>query len=238
MAFSSQDIYRSQNGDVWRLVRDAASGWAFVRHEANPSSGGHVTETGVQDFLAQNGAGPEQAALRGLLDAAEKNRLAPAAPISDPVARALSGSTGSVPKDGFAALVPEFDVTDLRESLRFWCSLLGFEVAYDRPAARFAYLVRGPLQVMLCERNGRWEVAETQRPFGRGINVQMTVERLEPILAALAAADWPLFRPPDEAWYRTGDREGGQLEFLVQDPDGYLLRFAENLGERLPADPR
>jgi len=37
------------------------------------------------------------------------------------------------------------------------CDLLGFNVAYDRPDARFAYLVRGHLQVMLCERNGRWE---------------------------------------------------------------------------------
>ena len=87
---------------------------------------------------------------------------------------------------------------------------------------------------MLCARNGRGETAELARPFGRGVNFQIKVERLRPILEALDAAEWPLFEAPSEAWYRTGDIEGGQREFLVQDPDGYLLRFAEDLGSRPP----
>ena len=158
---------------------------------------------------------------------------APGATIQDPVARATSPGTGRIPAGGFAALIPELSVTNLEESLHFWCALLGFEIAYDRPAARFAFLNRGAVQVMLCERNGRWEPAEMQRPFGRGINLQITVERIAPMLAALAAAGWALYEGPTEAWYRTGDdREGGQREFLVQDPDGYLLRFAEDLGTR------
>ena len=152
--------------------------------------------------------------------------------ISDPVARAASRSTGGAPRDGWAALVPELSVVDISKSLSFWCDLLGFDVAYDRPDARFAYLVRGNLQVMLCESNGRWEVAEMQRPFGRGINLQMTVEHIEPILSALNRGGWPLYEPPNDAWYRVGDHERGQREFLVQDPDGYLMRFAEDLGTR------
>lgn len=158
--------------------------------------------------------------------------------LADPRARAASPGTGSVPKEGFAGLVPELSVSDLRQSLSFWCRLLGFEVAYDRPLARFAFLVRGRLQVMLCERNGRWEPDEMLRPFGRGVNFQMTVERLAPILAALEETGWPLYEQPSEAWYRTGDCEGGQREFLVQDPDGYLLRFAEDLGTRPPTKDR
>jgi catechol 2,3-dioxygenase-like lactoylglutathione lyase family enzyme len=157
------------------------------------------------------------------------------APIADPAARATSRSTGAMPEAGFNALVPELDVSDLEASLRFWCKQLGFEVAYNRPAARFAYLVRGPIQIMLCERNGNWEVSDLSRPFGRGVNFQMMVGALAPILDALEAANWPLFRAPKEAWYRTGDREGGQREFLVQDPDGYLLRFAQDIGTRPPA---
>lgn len=154
--------------------------------------------------------------------------------MSDPIARAVSHSTGSAPPNGWAAVVPEFSVTDIEKSLSFWCDLLGFKVAYDRPDARFAYLVRGRLQVMLCELNGRWEVAEMQRPFGRGINLQMTVDRIEPILDALNGVGWPLYEQPNEAWYRVGDDEHGQREFLVQDPDGYLLRLAEELGTRPP----
>jgi catechol 2,3-dioxygenase-like lactoylglutathione lyase family enzyme len=154
--------------------------------------------------------------------------------ISDPVARAASDGTGSAPRDGWAAVVPEFSVADIQKSLSFWCDLLGFDVAYDRPDAGFAYLVRGRLQVMLCERNGRWEVAEMQRPFGRGVNLQMTVDRIEPILSALNDAGWPLYEQPNDAWYRVGDYERGQREFLVQDPDGYLMRLAEGLGTRPP----
>ena len=139
----------------------------------------------------------------------------PGPPIADSAIRGISNSRGAVPEGGFNALVPELDVSNLAVSLRFWCDLLGFEIAYDTPAARFAYLVRGLTQVMLCERNGNWEVGELSQPFGRGVNFQMMVGALSPILEALEAANWPLFRAPNEAWYRTGDREGGQREFLV-----------------------
>jgi len=155
--------------------------------------------------------------------------------LSDPVARATSASTGNAPQGGFADFVPELSVSDLQASLSFWQDLLGFEIAYDRPAARFAYLVRGRLQVMLCELNGRWETAEMERPFGRGINFQMTVDRIDPILTALGDAQWPLFEQPKQSWYRVGDRELGQREFLVQDPDGYLVRVVEPLGSRAPS---
>jgi catechol 2,3-dioxygenase-like lactoylglutathione lyase family enzyme len=125
-------------------------------------------------------------------------------------------------------------VTNLEKSLLFWCQQLGFKVAYDRPDARFSYLIRGPLQVMLCERNGRWELGEMQSPFGQGINFQMTVADIDPILSALETVNWPIYEAPTEAWYRVGEYEYGQREFLVQDPDGYLLRFAENVGKRQP----
>ena len=64
----TEEIYRSLNGDCWWLIHDVASGHTFVRHEANPSSGGHVTETGIREFLSQRGSGPEYAALRRLVD--------------------------------------------------------------------------------------------------------------------------------------------------------------------------
>lgn len=157
--------------------------------------------------------------------------------IPDPAERAASPGSGQAPAS-WAALVPELTVTDLDASLAFWCGPLGFAVAYDRPAARFAYLVRGRLQVMLCERNGRWETAAPVRPFGRGINLQMTVDAVAPLLAGLAQVGWPLFEAPSDAWYRVGDHEAGRREFLVTDPDGYLLRFAEGLGVRPPTVPR
>ncbi len=137
------------------------------------------------------------------------------------------------PTGGFAPLVPELDVTDLAASLAFWCGPLGFVIAYERPENGFAYLERpGGVQVMLNRINGNWDTGALVRPFGRGINFEMRVESVDPILAALAAMAWPLFRPPHDAWYRVGATEVGSRQFLVQDPDGYLLRFAQSLGSR------
>ena len=67
------------------------------------------------------------------------------------------------------------------------------------------------------------------RPLGRDINLMIYVESLDPLLDALAAANWPLFKSPEESRYRMGEQQITQREFLVQDPDGYLLRFAQAL---------
>ncbi|MFH5772688.1 bleomycin resistance protein [Paracoccus sp. NGMCC 1.201697] len=144
----------------------------------------------------------------------------------DQKARNSADSDGGLPEGGFAPLVPELSVTDLGRSLSFWCDLLGFRVAYGRPAAGFAYLQRGPIQIMLCRVNGEWETGALQAPFGRGINFQMQVDSLDPLLEKLANAGWALFRPVAEKRYRVGDGWSVCRELLVQDPDGYLLRFA------------
>jgi hypothetical protein len=68
MAQSEEPIYRSSNGDRWALIRDTGTGRLSVRHEANPSSGGRVTETDADEFLSIAGSGPEFATLRRLLN--------------------------------------------------------------------------------------------------------------------------------------------------------------------------
>ncbi|WP_081739469.1 VOC family protein [Methylobacterium sp. 10] len=141
-----------------------------------------------------------------------------------------------LPEGGFSPLVPELDVHDLAASLVFWRGLLGFSVAYSRLENGFAYLERDGAQVMLNVVNGNWRTGALEPPLGRGINLQIAIDAVDPILAALDTASWPLFRPAHEAWYRVGEMEVGVRQFLVQDPDGYLLRFAENLGRR-PLNP-
>lgn len=129
--------------------------------------------------------------------------------------------------------VPELMVTNLTESLHFWTSLIGFNIAYERPG--FAYLDLQGVQFMLEQydpNEGQWLAAPLETPLGRGINFQITVDSVEPLLQRLAEAQWPLFRPCADTWYRADTMEVGQREFLVQDPDGYLLRWVESLGER------
>jgi catechol 2,3-dioxygenase-like lactoylglutathione lyase family enzyme len=47
----------------------------------------------------------------------------------------------------WARLVPEFLVTDIEKSLRFWRDLCGFTVLFDRPDEGFAYLDLGGAQI-------------------------------------------------------------------------------------------
>ena len=130
-------------------------------------------------------------------------------------------------------LVPELIVTDLERSLAFWVPLLGFQVAYRRPEEGFAYLDMEGAQVMLEQINldDQWITGRLEAPLGRGINFQIEVADVAPIIERLNHRGWPLFQACEDAWYRAGDVEVGQRQFLVQDPDGYLLRFGERLGE-------
>jgi hypothetical protein len=41
-----------------------------------------------------------------------------------------------------------------------------------------------------------------------------------------------IVRELEERWYRRGDTRLGNHQFVVADPDGYLLRFFQDLGER------
>ena len=73
-----RELYHSANGDRWCLVRD--SGRVFIRHEANPASGGQVSDLEVAAFLSRGGHGPEKQELLRLIgtlvDTAEPPRYA------------------------------------------------------------------------------------------------------------------------------------------------------------------
>ena len=71
-----------------------------------------------------------------------------------------------------------------------------------------------------------------KRPLGQGAMFQIYVENTDSILSALRAINCPLYEEPRESWYRVGDRENGLRQFLVQDPDGYLILFGQSLGTR------
>ena len=57
-------------------------------------------------------------------------------------------------------------------------------------------------------------------------------EKISSLLMKLSTRDWPIYLGPREVWRKTGDRESGQREVFVQDPDGYLVMLAQSIGER------
>lgn len=125
------------------------------------------------------------------------------------------------------SLVPELLVTDLDQSIAFWCTLCGFTVQYARPEERFAYLALGSAHVMLEEVGaGRnWITGSLEPPLGRGINLQIAVLDADVVAMALGAAGVRLFMPPETKRYGVGAAAVTVRQFLVIDPDGYLLRF-------------
>ena len=144
-----------------------------------------------------------------------------------------NGSVTAAPD--LPGLVPELLVADLARSFEFWCGLVGFDVLYSRPEERFAMLKLEGAAVMLEQQQPgtrQWLTGDLVAPLGRGLNLQIAVPSAQAILDRLAAARWPLFMDPEEKWYRAGGVELGVRQFLVQDPDGYLLRPAESLGTR------
>lgn len=131
-----------------------------------------------------------------------------------------------------AALVPEFSCSDFSATLDFYLRVLGFEIAFERSERRFAYLRLGAAEIMVKQANEFWNTGEMQKPYGRGVNFQINVEDVLGLSKRIESSGFQLFEHPETSWYRIDQIERGVREFLVQDPDGYLLRFSQQLGDR------
>jgi catechol 2,3-dioxygenase-like lactoylglutathione lyase family enzyme len=141
--------------------------------------------------------------------------------------------TGSPPRSGWAMQMTELMVSDYPRALAFWCDVLGFAPAFTRPAQKLACLGRPEgAQLMIYQRDGDWETGPLEPPYGRGVVVQVYVADAAALAARVEAAGLPFYVPLREKWRDWGDRLGGQREFLVQDPDGYLVMVAQRIGER------
>jgi catechol 2,3-dioxygenase-like lactoylglutathione lyase family enzyme len=135
----------------------------------------------------------------------------------------------------FPSLIPELDVSDLDASLAVYVGVFGFSVHAQRPEERFAYLIREQAHLMLEEAAGpgrRFRTAPLEQPFGRGINLQIAVAGADDLYRAVQSAKLSIIIPLEERWYRQGIVARGNRQFVVADLDGYLLRFAQDLGER------
>jgi catechol 2,3-dioxygenase-like lactoylglutathione lyase family enzyme len=131
---------------------------------------------------------------------------------------------------GIAPIVPELFVLDFDASKKFWTETLGFQVVFERE--RYAYLRLGAVEIMIAQATRHWSTGPYQRPLGRGINFQIFVEDPDALAKRIVQGDWPLFEDVTEAWPASGGVARGYRQFLVQAPEGYLLRFAKKLGVR------
>ena len=133
----------------------------------------------------------------------------------------------------FSKNIPELSVSNLENSLNFY-KTLGFKIEYERPENKFVFLSMDEIQFMLQEdsENEKWQVAPLKYPYGNGINFQLEVKNIDKIYNNLKEKKYTISFEIEENWYRKDNKLLGNKEFLVQDPDGYLLRFSEDLGEK------
>ncbi len=130
-------------------------------------------------------------------------------------------------------IIPELSVTNLEKSLNFYTTI-GFKIKYERPENKFAFIYFNKIQFMLQElsSNDKWNVGTLTYPFGNGINFQLEVTNIDKIYYNLKKQKYKISFDIEENWYRQENKLLGNKEFLIQDPDGYLLRFFEDIGEK------
>jgi catechol 2,3-dioxygenase-like lactoylglutathione lyase family enzyme len=138
-------------------------------------------------------------------------------------------------------IVPELYVTDLARSLRFYLDGLGFEIAYERPETRFVAINLAGSLVMLEETTvrspapdgefeaGEWRTADLEFPYGRGVSFQVNVADVVATHARIVDAGYTVKVGLHERAYRVGESAIRLRQFLVMDPDGYLIRPAQPL---------
>jgi hypothetical protein len=85
---------------------------------------------------------------------------------------------------------------------------------------------------MLEASGGNWQTGDWERPLGRGINFQILVESLQPLIDALAGASGRCSVRRMTPGIGSVTKREACANFSCRTPDGYLLRFAQPLGRR------
>lgn len=124
----------------------------------------------------------------------------------------------------FNSLIPELSVTNIEKSKEFYL-LLGFQIKYERKEDKFAFLELEGNQIMIEEINDHWNTERLEYPFGRGINLSMTISNIDEYYQKLKDQKIVFFKKLMINRYRANETIYEDKEFLLQDPDGYLLRF-------------
>jgi predicted lactoylglutathione lyase len=124
----------------------------------------------------------------------------------------------------FNSLIPELSVSDINISKEFYTSI-GFNIKYERLEDKFCFLELEENQIMIEQINDNWNTGVLEYPFGRGINISMSINDIDKFYNILKEKNISMFKDLEVHKYKANDIFYEDKEFLIQDPDGYLLRF-------------
>lgn len=131
----------------------------------------------------------------------------------------------------FNKLIPELSVRNIELSKKFYINILGFKLEYERVDDKFAFLSYNGSQIMLEEVNNHWSVGKLQYPFGRGVNFQIECDNVDLLSCRLKENKIEIYKDVFESSYKANNITYIEKELLVQDLDGYLLRFQQTIEE-------
>ncbi|MEX1254469.1 MAG: VOC family protein [Dehalococcoidia bacterium] len=125
--------------------------------------------------------------------------------------------TGNEP---LVRVAPEFFVRDIGASVAFYLRL-GFAALRQEPD--FAVMALGDAHVLLAdERLAGGQLRDASAVRGAGVNIRIMVEDVDAMHRLATAAGASIV-------HDIADRSYGLRDFIMADPDGFLLRFASPL---------
>ena len=124
----------------------------------------------------------------------------------------------------FNKMIPELSVFDIEQTKRFYNDL-GFKIEYERPEEKFVFMSFQDSQFMFEQiHDNGWNIGELIYPLGRGINFSKAVDDIEGLYKLVKTLNLEIYRELNRSIYQVNGTEETQTEFLIQDPNGYLLR--------------
>ena len=128
----------------------------------------------------------------------------------------------------FNKLIPELSVSDINISKKFYTDL-GFKIMYEREENKFCFIEYENCQIMIEQNNNNWDTGATMEyPYGRGINISMEVSDIDIVRNNILKNGYKIFIDTMINEYRVDNKVYKDREFLIQDPDGYVLRFNDS----------
>lgn len=126
----------------------------------------------------------------------------------------------------FNKLIPELTVFNIEQTRDFYLNILGFKLEYERIEDSFIFISFENSQFMFEQlHDDGWNIGELKYPLGRGINFSIKVKDIDSLYYKVTSHNVTIFRELMINNYKQGNKIIEQKEFLLQDPNGYLLRF-------------
>ena len=127
----------------------------------------------------------------------------------------------------FKKLTPNLLVANVERSLAFYEGVLGFERGFTVPEQSpfvFASVTGGPVEIFFNDAAGAIKEypAFGGKPIGSTGTMYIEVEGVDVLHDRLKGAGVPIVMPLVTQFY-------GMREFAIEDPDGYVITFAQRV---------